>query len=446
MRHHSNWIHDFVRTVGPKTESPERFLYWAAVATVAGAIRRRCFIEMGTFQIYANWYLVLVGPPGLVKKSTTIDIATKLLRGVEGVVFGPDVVTWQEFIAWVARSDDTFNRGGTGTHLFEQQSEQTCAVTFAISEFGTFFDPQDRAMLNMLTELWDGRDVPFIKSTKTQGQDVIKAPFVNLISGTTPAWVADNIRNQIGGWGLSSRIIFLFCDHLEKLIPLPDEAWGPELHTWAAPFQQDLSVISQLEGKMVLPEETRQVFRPWYAELQHRIESFGKNLHADKWTAYFLQRKQNHVLKLALILSIAEGSSLVIAPHHLQEAIQRCDQVEDELSSIFNSARDVDSRRQLYVEVTQGLVKGLLRSGGCPADRIYQFTYRFMNGRQADDLVSQMVKAGYLEKLQQGTQIVLRLLPAAEGLLPVEELAAIKAEIARELGLSSMEAQSYEQI
>jgi hypothetical protein len=318
--------------------------------------------------------------------------------------------------------------------VLDQESEQTCAVTFAISEFGTFFDANDRFMLNMLTEFWDGKDVPFIKSTKTQGQDVIKAPFVNLISGTTPDWIAGNIRHQIGGWGLSSRIIFLHCDHLEKYVPLPDEMWGEEIHTWQASFTRDLEAIAQLEGRMALPESTRLIFRPWYEELQKRIESFGRTPNADKWTSYFLQRKQNHVLKLALILSVSEGESMTIQPHHLEEAIARCDQVENELNIIFNSARNADSRRQLYMEVTQGLVKGLMRSGGCPADRIYQFTYRFMNGREADDLINQMVKAGYLERVQQGTQMVLYLLPAAEGLLPVEELEAIKLELAQARG------------
>jgi len=433
LRHHRNWVHDFVQAVGPKTEAPERFLYWSAVATVSGALRRRCYLEMGTFRWYSNWYIVLVGPPGLVKKSTTIDIATKLLRGVEGVVFGPDCTTWQEFVAWVARSEDTFNRGTAGSSILDQESEQTCAVTFAISEFGTFFDARDRLLINMLTELWDCKDTPFVKSTKTQGQDVIKAPFVNLITGTTPDWIAANFTHHFSGWGLSSRIIFLHANKLEKLVPYPDEVWGSELQTWAASFQADLRAIAQLEGSVRISEDARGLGREFYKELMSRIEHFNESAYTDKWVSYYLQRKFAHAHKLALVLSVAEGDSYVIERRHLQEAILRCNEVEEEISHIFTGVRDTDRRRHLIVEMGQGIAKGLLRSGPCPQDRIYRYTYQFMDGRQTDDLIKQMIASGFIERVQDSRGVLLHLTEAGRGLLPAALLGEIEEEIAQEL-------------
>ena len=433
-----------MQTVGPRTEAPERFLYWAAVCTVAGAIRRRCYLDFGTFTVFPNWYVVLVGPPGLVKKSTTIDIATRLLRRVEGVVFGPDCTTWQEFVAWVSRSDDTFNRGTIGASVLDQESEQSCAVTFAISEFGTFFDSKDRAMINMLTDLWDCRDVPFVKSTKTQGQDVIKAPFVNLIAGTTPDWIASNFTHQFGGWGLSSRIIFLHAAELEKLIPYPDEIWGDELRSWAAPFQEDLQAMAEMEGAMRLPEEARDLGRTFYRELMERIRHFNESAHTDKWVSYYLQRKFAHAHKLAMVLSVAEGDSYVIERRHLEEAIGRCNEVEDEISRIFTSVRDTDRRRHLIVEMGQGIAKGLLRSGPCPQDRIYRYTYQFMDGRQTDDLIKQMIASGFIERVQDSRGVLLHLTEAGRGLLPAALLAEIEEEIAQELSLQRGEQSSQE--
>ena len=421
-RRHKHWIHDFVAKVSPKSEAPERYLYWAAVVTLSGAVRRRCYLDMGTFAWYPNWYCVLVGPPGLVKKSTTIDVATRILREVPGVVFGSDCATWQQFVQEVAQADDTFATGGTKESLLDQEYIQSSAITFAISEFGTFFDPHDATMVNVLTEFWDGKDSPFRKATKTQGIDVINSPFVNLIAGTTPQWIADNFQRKFGGWGLSSRIIFLHASDVQQYIPYPDELWGDEIKSWSDSFRDDLLEVAQMEGPFTLDAEARAFTKPWYTELMQRIKAFSTNPNADPWISYYLQRKWSHVHKLALVLSISQRSDYRIGLAELKEAIIRCDEVEGELSRIFRGTQDVDRRRALIGDVGAAIVSGLWMTGGrCDASKIYRFTYRTMSGRETDELLSQMVKGSLIDKLQVGADIYFCLREEGKSILPPEE-------------------------
>ena len=77
------------------SESPDAFHFWTAVGTVAGALRRRVWIDMRHFQWTPNFYIILVGPPGIAAKSTSIRIGTDLLQSVDGVKFGPQSMTWQ---------------------------------------------------------------------------------------------------------------------------------------------------------------------------------------------------------------------------------------------------------------------------------------------------------------------------------------------------------------
>lgn len=434
MKEH--WIHDFVSTVSPRSEAPEHFLYWAAVVTLSGAVRRRCYVDMGTFFWHPNWYVILVGPPGLVKKSTTIDVATRILREVEGVTFGSDCTTWENFVAEVGAAQDTFLAGGAGEDLMEQEYMQSCAITFAISEFGTFFDPTNIAMVNMLTEFWDGKDTPFRKGTKTQGQDIIHSPFVNLIAGTTPKWITDNFTGRFGGWGLSSRIIFLHADRIRRTIAYPDELWGLDIRDWSIPFREDLKAVAQMQGPFTIGEEVRRVTKPYYDELQHRIESFGRNPHVDPWLGYYLQRKWTHIHKLALVLSISRGESYRIELEDMQEAIAKCDEVEDELGAVFRGQRgQADRRRELISDVGAAIVSGLWSSGGsCDVRRVYKFTYRAMSGRETDELLSQMVKAGFLEKIQQGTDLYLFLTEEGKTILPPEERSRLENVYGNPLG------------
>ena len=77
-------------------------------------------------------YIVFVAPPGIVAKSTTVDIAMRLLRKVPGIAFGPDVVTWPALITSFAKVTETFDYNGE----FHTQS----ALTLESSEFGNLFD------------------------------------------------------------------------------------------------------------------------------------------------------------------------------------------------------------------------------------------------------------------------------------------------------------------
>src|SRR5215831_7830383 len=85
--------------------------FWCGVSAVAGAIRRKAYIEMGYFRWYPNFYIILVAPPGIVSKSTTASIAMRLLRQVPGVKFGPDVVTWQALVTAFAEAQELFDVG-----------------------------------------------------------------------------------------------------------------------------------------------------------------------------------------------------------------------------------------------------------------------------------------------------------------------------------------------
>jgi hypothetical protein len=397
-RHHQNWITDYVAKVKPRSEAPERYLYWSAVAAIGGALRRRCYIDMGTFKWHPNWFIIFVGPPGLVKKSTTVDIAMGLLREVPGVNFGSDINTWEGFIEEFEHSKDAFATGGAGADIMTQDYEMTCAVTLAISEWGMFLDPKNYLMVNVLTDLWDCKDTSLKKNTKTQGSNTITAPFLNMIAGTTPRWMNDNFR--FSGWGFSARCIFLHCDTPEQSIPYPDELWGDEIKTWRQPFIDDLVEISEMEGEIVLSPEAREFGKQWYAANQARITAFASHPNADPWIAEYLARKQTHIHKLCICLSVAKGDSHVIDLQTIREATRRVNEVEEELSKIFGSRRSESKVARLNRDVWNGLQNILHKAGagGITERQAIQFTFQYMSQGEARDLLAQLIQMDYIEK------------------------------------------------
>src|SRR5487761_2790406 len=96
-RNFPDWIAAYVAH-NRVSETPELAHSWTAIWTVAGALRRNVWYEAGSFVWTPNFYVVLVGPPGVIQKSTTASRGKRLLSAVPGVLFGPDSATWHGLI------------------------------------------------------------------------------------------------------------------------------------------------------------------------------------------------------------------------------------------------------------------------------------------------------------------------------------------------------------
>ncbi len=193
----ANWLESYVEYTS-ETESPRKMHFWVGVSVLAGALRRKVWIDMVSFKTYPSMYVILVGPPGVVSKTTTLDLGMNLLRRVEGINFGPDIVTWQELAREFARITESFEWNGTHHPM--------SAMTLASGELGNLINPQDRELLTFYITLWDSKN-SFVKKTKTSGSDHIEAPWINMLGCTTPDWIADNMPRAASGGGFTSRCV-----------------------------------------------------------------------------------------------------------------------------------------------------------------------------------------------------------------------------------------------
>jgi Protein of unknown function (DUF3987) len=398
-RRYDDWITNYLAEVVPKSEAPERFHFWVAASIIAGALRRRVYIDMEAFRWHPNLFVVLVGPPGTVKKSTTINVGARLLRDVPNINFGSDVTTWEGFMEEVEQAIDMFAEGAPASKLSVDTSyEGTCALTQIISEWGTFLDPQNYNMINMLTELYDGKDIPLRKKTKTQGNNNINKPFINMIAGTTPSWMSDNFKGKFGGWGFSSRCIFLYSGEPERIIPYPDEEWKGAYRTTMNRFLHDLIEISEMAGSFTLTPEARDYGRDWYATHMARKIELDRHPHHNPWLSYYLARKFDHAHKLAMILAASRGNSLLITPDILRIACARTDEVELELTRIFGTSHQQTQRARLNEDVWKGLANIITQQGAIHEHNAFGFTVRYMAYGEAKDLFAHLVNSRWLER------------------------------------------------
>ncbi len=322
-RYLENWIKSYMQ-YSSYSESPDKMHFWVAVSTIAGALRRRVWIDQGYFQWTPNFYIILVAPPGIVSKSTTLSIGMSLLKQLEGIKFGPDAVTWQSLVQALTEANEA-------VLMSDGSYYPMSCLTIASSEFGTFLNPNDREMVDVLVSLWDGQLELWQKRTKTQAADRIENPRINIAACTTPGWIAGNFPEYMVGGGFTSRCVFVYAKTKRRLVAYPSAVLPPEFLDLQKKLVHDLEAISLLRGPFAMSPQAISWGTEWYEKhYNHR----PKHLDNERFSGY-LARKQTHIHKLAMVLSVAYKDDLVITEQDLKQANDIVTALEADMPQVF---------------------------------------------------------------------------------------------------------------
>lgn len=378
-RRFDNWLESYVEYAGV-TEAPRHMARWAGVAALAGALRRRVWIDMRRFIWTPNFYIVFVAPPGVVSKSTTTDIAMDLLKEVPGIKFGPDIITWPALVSAFAEAAEMFE--------YNEEWLPMAPLTLVASEMGSLINPQDREMMNLYITLWDGRKT-FEKVTKMSGCDTISAPWINMVACTTPHWVADNMPAAAVGGGFTSRCIFVYADTKERYIPFVDEMVTDDDPTTRLHLIEDLTHIAEtLVGPYRISQEARDWYRPIYRQFWEEAVTRMDDTTAEGYAA----RKQTHLFKTALILAAAKRDERVIELEDAEEAAKMLEEVEGMMQQVFSRIGRTEESL-----AADKFLRYVQRMGRIPYEQAYMSVHKyFPDHRVFEGILSGGIRSGQL--------------------------------------------------
>lgn len=375
-----DWLTSF-NLFTSNTEAPEYMHTWAGVSAIAACLRRKVWLDMKSFQWTPNFYIIFVAPPGVVSKSTTADLSGDLLREVPGIKFGPDVVTWPALVDAFAASGESF--------LYNDEWHPMSPITLIASELGNLINPQDRDQINLYITLWDGRK-KLEKVTKMSGNSMVEAPWINMVGCTTPHWIADNMPIATVGGGFTSRCVWVYADKKSRLIAYPDEAITYDYAQLRVDLIHDLEHIStQLAGPFKLTESARVWGRNWY---QQHWDTRPQHLESEKLDGY-IARKQTHLHKLAMVLSVSKSDALVLEAEDLLTAEAILTLAEKDLDKVFS--RIGRTEESMIVERFVEIIKKRASMGYMEAYRMVHTT--FPDHKDFEGIVQGCINAGYLK-------------------------------------------------
>jgi hypothetical protein len=346
---------------------------------------------MKRFNWYPSFYIILVAPPGVIAKSTSIDIAMDLLKQVPGVKFGPNAITWQALVTAFAAASESFEYQGEWVPM--------SPLSLVASELGSLLNLQDKEMINLLIELWDGKR-SYEKITKMSGNDVVEAPWINLIAGTTPHWVADNMPQAMIGGGLSSRCLFVYGDTKERYVAYVDEQVSKGDEALKTMLVQDLEQIAMMTGEFRISPEAREWGKAWYKNFWETASTRMD----DQMLEGYAARKQTHMHKVAMIISAARSNDLLIGVEDLQLANTMLEDLEQDMPRVFSRIGRTEDSMQ-----AERFIDFVTRKGSVPYHDAYKMIHLyFPDFRDFEGILQGCLNSGQLRMVSTAEGIMLQ--------------------------------------
>lgn len=423
----SNFLHDYA-IYSSGNEAPAEFHMWGALTALSSLCGRRLWTDQGFFTVYPNLYTIFVGRPG-IKKTTAMDIAQLLVHSVSrkvgqahAIPIAPATTSKEMLIDIMTKKDTPCKK----VFQFEGKPRYYTQIAIFASEIANLLAVGGDAIayITLLTDISDPRD-SFDTGTLSRGLKELPGPYVTMIGCMTPETTTNLIKENALSGGFSRRCIFVYADKNSKPVPRPiltqeqKDAWDRTILRGAE--------IMRLQGAFVWSDSAMQVYDSWYAQ------NFEETSTAPTIALQnFLMSKPTMVIKIAMLLQLAESNELVLTDEKISLSIDLLTSVQPHIQNVFSGVG-----RNPHAATLAGIQETIFAASQTPPFYIPKKTLqmRFLRHASLKEIDSM------LEQLTQTNQISLQALNIKGALvsayIPYDQVDAFKArQKAQTAGLS----------
>jgi hypothetical protein len=382
----NDWILSYAEGMDRYTEAPHAYLVWVAISVVGAVMKKNVFRSRGIHTVYPNQYVVLTGPPG-IGKGEAIHPAYNIAKELNLVNVISDRVTAPKIIDRIAEGFGhgvAVNGGQIGF-----AAKDSTAVLLA-TELAGLLTASD-FMMQFLCDAFDRNTYEY--DTKNSGTSVIKGMCTSLMGACVPDYIRKLNKDAMAAInsGFTARTIFVYAERPSKRLPeiaaIESTPAGKKL---IQDLKDDLLQIATLRGEMTIDPMAQALFNKFYQDCSPVDED-------SEVVSHFKRRMPTHVIKTAMIYSVARKDTLIIDRFDMRNAISSVTDVCKNLDLAFRGVGDSE-----LSSPTDRVLTFVERKGLTSRNEILTNVHRHMTPENLDRVIALLMNIACLEYVHNG--------------------------------------------
>ena len=396
-------------------ESPLNFWRWAAMAAISAVVKDNVYLSQHMFNMYPNIYVMFHADSGM-KKGPPVNLAKKLVTRVGNtkVISGRSSI--QGILKEMAQSE---SKPG-------QPVNKKAAAFICSSELSSSI-VEDKVATTILTDLYDRNyNADTWKSLLKMETFDLKDPTITMLTATNESHSTDFFtRKDIsGGYFARTFIIHESEENRVNSLLVP-----PNILPDYDGLVNYLKELAKLNGSFTnlgsrTPTESHQrvLKNPYSGESEYFTDAgivyeewyrdFANTRKSVKDSTGTLNRFGSSVIKVAMILSLAEKPELNISEGAMIEAISICEKLVGNVRKVTfgkTESEGTNAERKIL------LLNELLSREDHKISRAHLHKKFWIQGnvKEWDDCAASFIEAGMVTVAQHGNHIYYEMTPSA---------------------------------
>jgi len=367
MSRQDDWLEEYLLCTSGH-ETPELYSKWVGIGLIASALKQNVWLDMNTFELYPNMFIVIVDSPSSGKSHVINNFGLKLLLKADELDYdGVPINIYDQKINSAALIKSM-------SELYKKKKEN-CAVVIA-EELGFFTDMggENTNLTKVLIRTYDNSNLG--NETIARALESVPKAQLNIIGGTTADSLKRSISKEFLGSGALSRIIFVHSEEVGEPMPFPEPPEGNKqrFHRLA----KKLNEFKNLKGEFTFGKNAAKWYADWYIRYFKGVQ--------DKEDKKMTKRVAGKLLKLAMIFSVARSDSLSIEIPDLVSAVKMLNEVQNNYHFI-----DRNLMKNEFGDRTQKLYDEIRKSKKIKHSDLMRKTYHWMPKKELEDCIATLV-------------------------------------------------------
>lgn len=328
-------------------ETPTAFCIWSAIFYLSSVIKREAWIEWGYGKLFSNFYILLVGPPGIVKKGTVMWRGYEIFRDCRKHILDPNLKEMKRFNvlrnkasaeALVTTMAENRKKHGDYYDFVNSKGEvktikgkpiryyRTSEISIIVPELAVMLSRADYAkpITTTLMDLYDCHD-SWEVSTQVRGKELLTSLCTNFFGGVTPKGIAKSIPEEASEDGFLSRCVLVYQKSTARSFPEPVRV-GPSVEELSKKLAW---IAANTLGVQTLSHAARKFYDGWYRKWRKSLEESDR--------PYASSRMSVQALQLSLILKASRFSEdPVIEEQDVRDAVGILEKTSSTYRGLFD--------------------------------------------------------------------------------------------------------------